>query len=1226
MADNKEKRKVEIILNAQQANASIKDMAAGVALMNNQLAKMAQDDPRREQLKKDFQELKERVKAARDEINGIASAEERQRQETERLTLAAQQLQQANTRTIAQGQEQTASYRQMKDAAGLLDKQLEEMGADDPGRQRLIDDLHTLKTRMAEAKAGFAASTQAAEELRQRELELAEATKKQAEEQAEANKQLVVNGQRANASFNEMKAAATQLEKQLHELSADDPGRAAMIKDFQQLQQRMAAARATLNTYVLTEEEARLAAEKLNSENQQVILNGQKVGATFNDMKASAALLEKQLHEMSSDDPGRKKMLADYHALQNRIEGVVQEMKGANHEAGFFKQAMGNAFAFAAGGGIEAAAEKVLDLGRDIAESTAKFETYETVMTNALGDKSKAQKAMADIQAMAAKTPFSVDELTGSFIKFVNRGLNPSMAEMTKMADLAASQGKSFDQLTEAVLDAGGGEFERLKEFGVKASKSGDQVSLSFKGVNQTVKNTPEAINGAIMAFGGMQGVAGATAAISKTLEGQWSNLGDTAGQLEVTVGKGLRPIFTWLLTMFGSLLNWVGRFIEGAAPLKSFFLEIIDVFADLYHDIGEVLESLGLFSDKTDTVKVALEALKFILMVLLIPVKTMALAARGIVDTFIDWYNKSEMLRGILGGLGAVVASAFRSIRDDAVKFLGGVGDILVGIFTLDKDKIIAGFKSALSATADVALAAGNRAANQFSAGYLANKDNHIEHKVRVKTGLEKEEDVTPAGEKLTSDGSADDAAAKKAEAAAKKAKAERDRRDREHLADLKQWVKDQGDILEGASELERARQEAANTDELKRREAQRHKILQDADHKYRELELLDGDHTIQMQQLLEERDLKLRELQTKWDEDDKKKKEQDLKDRLTTAETQTTDAITALENAHTLGLVSEQDYQDQLYFLQKQGLEKRLALLVEAGQGETKEAAAIRASLSKAEGDHVKKKKDQEEDLAKFNNKMAAQATGLLAQGLRQVEDMLDQKSAAYEAFKAARKAAELAELGINLAAEIQAIWKAASENPLNGITAGAAGTTQGVIQTGLAVARAAAAGAKIAGFAEGGPTGGGMVLPAGGVWDVMGQATGLGVSTGGKLLDAQGLEVAGIVHKNEYVIPEWMRADPQVLQVENWLELRRQRGYYQGGPTSADRSYPAAGEVGQADDMPASTNQQLVQVLASLDQRLQGVEKWATELEVVQDVLGLDRDLDRVKKLKGKGGIFG
>ncbi|MGI4862996.1 MAG: hypothetical protein ACRYFZ_03680, partial [Janthinobacterium lividum] len=191
MADNKETREVEIILNAQQANASIKDMAAGVALMNNQLAKMSQDDPRREQLKKDFQELKARVAEARAEVNGYTKSEEELRQ-------AAEKLAQTNAETIQQGQKQTASYREMKDAAGILEKQLEELSGDDPGREQLIEDYQELKARMAEAKTEMNDVVKSEHELRLEAMQL-----------AEANRQLVASGQQAGASMNDLKAAAS---------------------------------------------------------------------------------------------------------------------------------------------------------------------------------------------------------------------------------------------------------------------------------------------------------------------------------------------------------------------------------------------------------------------------------------------------------------------------------------------------------------------------------------------------------------------------------------------------------------------------------------------------------------------------------------------------------------------------------------------------------------------------------------------------------------------------------------------------------------------------------------------------------------------------------------------------------------------------------------------------------------------------------------------------------
>ena len=45
--------------------------------------------------------------------------------------------------------------------------------------------------------------------------------------------------------------------------------------------------------------------------------------------------------------------------------------------------------------------------------------------------------------------------------------------------DTASAMGKSLDDMVEAVADAATGEFERLKEFGIRASKNGDRVSFT---------------------------------------------------------------------------------------------------------------------------------------------------------------------------------------------------------------------------------------------------------------------------------------------------------------------------------------------------------------------------------------------------------------------------------------------------------------------------------------------------------------------------------------------------------------------------------------------------------------------------------------------------------------------------------------------------------------------------------------------------------------------------
>lgn len=181
----------------------------------------------------------------------------------------------------------------------------------------------------------------------------------------------------------------------------------------------------------------------------------------------------------------------------------------------------------------------VLQFGSAVLNTTASFQKMEAVLTNTLGSSSQAQSAMLMIQDIAAKTPFSVEQLTESFVKLANRGITPTGDQIIKLGDLAASTGKDFDQLTEAMLDAMTGEFERLKEFGIQASASGDKVAFTFKGVTTEVAKTDTAIKDYILSLGDAQGVSGSMASISDTLGGKISNLGDNFTLLFKAIGEG---------------------------------------------------------------------------------------------------------------------------------------------------------------------------------------------------------------------------------------------------------------------------------------------------------------------------------------------------------------------------------------------------------------------------------------------------------------------------------------------------------------------------------------------------------------------------------------------------------------------------------------------------------------------------------------------------------------
>lgn len=231
-------------------------------------------------------------------------------------------------------------------------------------------------------------------------------------------------------------------------------------------------------------------------------------------------------------------------------------------------------------------------LGREIINVTAEFQKFEAVLTNTLGSNSAAKIALRDIEEFAKRTPFSVEELTQSFVKLANQGFQPTTNQLTNLGDLASSTGKSFDQLAEAIIDAQTGEFERLKEFGIRASKQGDQVKFSFKGVQTQVKFTSDEIQKYILSLGEAEGVSGAMAAISETLGGQISNLGDSWTQFLKVIGDGNKGALSVATKGLSALLASATEFIKTNRQVQE--EAQVDSAAGAIEDLKELAKITG--------------------------------------------------------------------------------------------------------------------------------------------------------------------------------------------------------------------------------------------------------------------------------------------------------------------------------------------------------------------------------------------------------------------------------------------------------------------------------------------------------------------------------------------------------------------------------------------------------------------------------------------------------
>jgi hypothetical protein len=312
----------------------------------------------------------------------------------------------------------------------------------------------------------------------------------------------------------------------------------------------------------------------------------EKADALFKRISKSTDKADKEVEELGKD---AKKAGTDTATSFKKASTEADKLSKNTKNANVAMTQLGGV-AKKVGVGLAAAftVQAAFALGRKIFDITAAFQKFEAVLTNTLGSQAQAQGAMLEIAAAASKTNFGVSELTDAYVKFANRGVKLSQAELLKLADIANSTGKSFDQLAEATLDAFSGENERLKEFGITAKKTGETTQFTFKGVTTEVQNTQEAVSKYLFSLAELNGVQGTTASISATLEGRVSNLGDAFDQLFLNIGKATTGVLPDLIAGFTSFINVIADSFKSLEQIKK-EANALNLSGDLREDIDEV-------------------------------------------------------------------------------------------------------------------------------------------------------------------------------------------------------------------------------------------------------------------------------------------------------------------------------------------------------------------------------------------------------------------------------------------------------------------------------------------------------------------------------------------------------------------------------------------------------------------------------------------------------------
>ena len=190
--------------------------------------------------------------------------------------------------------------------------------------------------------------------------------------------------------------------------------------------------------------------------------------------------------------------------------------------------------------GIAAAAIGIGKLASGLVGTITKFESLKAGLKTVTGSAMNASIAFKQIQDFTATTPFQLDEVTNAFTILKRNGIDTSTESLEAFGNIAAANGKSFEQLAEAVADGLTGEFERLKEFGIKVRKENDKFVASMGDTQVAASGSAKELMESLKSLGEEGGrYATGISDQAATMGGKFSNLKDNITQFAASIGQG---------------------------------------------------------------------------------------------------------------------------------------------------------------------------------------------------------------------------------------------------------------------------------------------------------------------------------------------------------------------------------------------------------------------------------------------------------------------------------------------------------------------------------------------------------------------------------------------------------------------------------------------------------------------------------------------------------------
>ena len=159
--------------------------------------------------------------------------------------------------------------------------------------------------------------------------------------------------------------------------------------------------------------------------------------------------------KVTADDRASRKLKKGFNDIEHGSKSLNKSLAGVS------KSVAGLAAGYLSFSAAVGAAGFIIKTG-------ASFEQLRIQLKTLTGSSEKAEKAFAWVSHFAKTTPYELENVATAFSRLKAYGMDATKF-LPVLGDTASAMGKDIMQAVEMFADAATGEFERLKEFGIRA-------------------------------------------------------------------------------------------------------------------------------------------------------------------------------------------------------------------------------------------------------------------------------------------------------------------------------------------------------------------------------------------------------------------------------------------------------------------------------------------------------------------------------------------------------------------------------------------------------------------------------------------------------------------------------------------------------------------------------------------------------------------------------------